>query len=81
MASELRKEFNWFLKNQTALAKKFKGEYIAIRNFHVINDKSYDDFGVAVEETSKTHELGTFIVQKSTLGELDYTATIYSIRA
>ncbi|MCH8157849.1 MAG: hypothetical protein IID18_08910 [Nitrospinae bacterium] len=72
----LEKEFQWYLDNQEELVKKYDGKFIVIKNCKVIND--YDDIGIAVEETSKTYEQGTFLVQKCTSGDQDYTATFHS---
>ena len=76
MASTLENEFEWYLAHQDELVKDYNGKYVVIKNEKVIGD--FDDIGVAVEETSKIHELGTFLVQKCTPGDQDYTATFHS---
>ena len=76
MESTLEKEFKWYLEHQEELVKKHNGKFIVIKNSKVLG--SYDNVRLAVDETSKSHEMGTFIVQKCTPGDQDYTATFHS---
>lgn len=78
MYESLKKEFEHYLENQEAFVNKHNGKYIVIKDLTVIGE--YDDELEAIQETSKTHELGTFIVQKCTPGIRDYTAVFSSDR-
>jgi len=72
----LEKEFKYYLEHQKELLKEYKGKYVVIKDCEVIG--AYDDEIVAVEETSKTHQLGTFLVQKCEPGSESYTQTFHS---
>ncbi|MBA7512957.1 hypothetical protein ES705_04966 [subsurface metagenome] len=72
----LEKEFKYYIKNQNKLVKRYNNKCIVIKNKKVIG--VYDSEAEAVQETSKNEPLGTFLVQKCTPGEEDYTVTIYS---
>ena len=72
----LDKEFQYYLDNQNELVKKYDGRYIAIVGEQVVGD--YETYEQAIDETVKTHELGTFLIQKCTEGDKDYTQTFHS---
>lgn len=72
----LKKEFEYYLAHQDELVKKYNGQYIVIKGGDVIGH--YDDVQTAVIETEKSHEIGTFLVQKCTPGEKDHTAIFHS---
>jgi len=76
MSKPLEKEFKYYLDNQAKLIKKYNRKIIVIKNQKVIG--VYDSEVEAVQETSKDETLGTFLVQKCTLGEKDYTIILYS---
>ncbi len=76
MEDNLKKEFKWYLDNQNDLVKKYNGKIIVIKDCEVIG--TFDEIGTAVEETSKTYDMGTFLVQKCSSGEEDYTAVFHS---
>lgn len=76
MTKPLEKEFKYYIKNQKELVKKYNGKYIVIKDEKVIG--SYDSEIEAIEKTSKTEELGTFLVQKCEPGEESYTQTFHS---
>lgn len=61
MQANLEADFGYYLKHKPALVRKYRGKYVVIRDGTVLG--AYDDQLVAISETSKTHELGTFIVQ------------------
>jgi hypothetical protein len=73
---QLEKEFNYYLQHQEELIRKYKGKFIVIKGDVVIGD--YESELEAVEETSKKHELGTFLVQKCEPGSESYTYTYHS---
>ena len=74
--ADLKKEFQYYLDNQSELVKKYNGRVLVIKNEQVIGD--YDNETDAVIETQKKHELGTFLVQKCSEGNGDYTITFHS---
>jgi hypothetical protein len=74
--SKLEKEFNYYIKNQEELVKKYKGKFIVIKKDKVLG--AYKSEIEAVEETSKIEELGTFLVQKCEPGENNYTQSFHS---
>lgn len=76
MESPLKREFEYYLANQEALVRKHKGKFIVVKNREVIG--VYDDQATAVSETEKTHELGTFLVQKVEPGNEAHTQTFHS---
>lgn len=72
----LKTEFDYFLKNKNELVKKYDGKFIVIKNKKVIG--VFDSELVAVEETSKNQEVGTFLVQKCEEGDDNVTQTFHS---
>lgn len=74
--ANIKKDFQFYLDNQEKLLDQYKDKYIVIKNCKVIG--SYDSETEAIEETSKMHALGTFIVQKCELGNSSYTMTFHS---
>lgn len=72
-----RLDFEWFCAHKTELLKKYGECFIAIKDKQVLG--TYNDFAKAIEETSKMHELGTFIVQENTNradGNMNYVSTV-----
>jgi hypothetical protein len=74
--AELEKEFEYYLQNQEELLQKYEGKFVVIKDDAVIG--VYETELEAVEETSKKHELGTFLVQKCEPGSESYTYTYHS---
>lgn len=74
--SPLKEEFKYYLDHQEELVKQYNGRYIVIKNAQIIG--VYDSEIKAVEETAKTHALGTFLVQKVEPGNSGYTQTFHS---
>jgi len=72
----LNKEFEYYLANQDALVEKYNGKFIVIKNEEIIG--VFDNELTAVEETSKHHELGTFLVQPVFPGENSHTQMFHS---
>ncbi len=67
MESPLKKEFEYYLAHQTELVEKYNGKFLVIKNEEVIG--IYDDQVQAVTLSRKSHELGTFLVQKVEPGD------------
>lgn len=74
--TSLKKEFEFYLENQTELVKKYNGKFIVIKNSQVIG--TYDNELQAIEKTMEKHELGTFLVQKCEPGDESYSQTYHS---
>ena len=72
----LEKEFRYYLDNQDALVKQYQGKFVVIKDCKVIG--AYDDEIVAIQETSKSHPLGTFLVQECEPGAEHHTETFHS---
>ena len=76
MPSQLQDEFEYYLAHQAELVEKYNGRFVVIKDDDIIG--VYDDEIVAITETQKTHELGSFLVQKVEPGESSYTQTYHS---
>ncbi len=76
MTNTLEKEFNYYLQHQKELIKQYNGKFIVIKGEEVIG--VFNSEIEAVEETSKAHKLGTFLVQKCEPGSESYTYTFHS---
>ena len=76
MPSPLKAEFEYYLAHQDELVAKYDGRVVVIKHQAVIGD--FADEPTAVAETQKTHELGTFLVQRVAPGPDAYTQTFHS---
>ena len=76
MSKPLEKEFHWYLTHQDDLVKKYDRRVIVIKNQTVIGD--FKNEFEAIEKTSKSEELGTFLVQLCKPGTDSYTQTFHS---
>ena len=65
------KSFDYYLAHQDEMVKLYDGKVIAIKGTRVLG--VYDSHGDALRETSKSHQPGTFIIQKVSEGDKDYT--------
>ena len=72
----LRDEFHYYLEHQADFVKKYDGKVIALKEHKVLG--AYESYIDALVETTKEHEEGTFMVQRVSEGEEDYTVTIHS---
>jgi hypothetical protein len=72
----VKEEFQYYLANQAELVKKYNGKILVIKNKQVIG--VYDNVSDAYEKTTKDHEVGTFLIQKCTPGDKDYSQTFHS---
>ncbi|MDR2526726.1 MAG: hypothetical protein LBC92_02525 [Rickettsiales bacterium] len=59
---DLDKDFEWFDRNMENLYKEHGHKFLAIKNEKVIG--SYDTFDIALTETTKEEEVGTFLIQE-----------------
>lgn len=71
-ARPLEREFQYFLQHQKELVEKYQGKVVVIKDDRIIG--VYDSALQAVKETTKKHELGTFLVQECKPGAAAYTA-------
>jgi hypothetical protein len=76
MSENLQKEFDYFLAHQQELARQYSGKILVIKEQAVIG--VFDSELEAIQQTSKTHELGTFLVQKCDATEESHTQTFHS---
>ena len=74
----LLEEFNYFLENKEELFKQYPYKILVIKNKKVIG--LFETVPEAVKETSKTEQLGTFLVQKCDIDPNSYTMWFYSPR-
>lgn len=76
MYDALKKEFEYYIEHQMELVKQYNGKFIVIKDKTVIG--AYDEEVDAIKETTKKHDLGTFLVQKCDPGVENYTQTFHS---
>ena len=76
MNNLLEKEFKYYIDHQDEMVAKYNGKVIAIKDTVVLG--AYDDELAAVTETRKSHELGTFLVQRVSPGSADISQTFHS---
>lgn len=76
MSNPLQREFEFYISHQDELVEKYDGKVIAIKDGDVLG--VYDDELTAVTETKKSHELGTFLVQRVSKGDTEYSQTYHS---
>lgn len=78
MAQELTKQqkedFQFFVEHRPELFEKYGECVLVIANREVLG--SYKQYPVAVRETLKEHDFGTFIVQRCSADESCYIATL-----
>jgi len=73
---ELKQEFEYYLEHQADLVRQYRGKYIVIVGKRVVG--AYGSELEAVTESSKSHKLGTFLVQLCEPGTEAYTHTYHS---
>lgn len=76
MTKPLEREFKYFLEHQEQLVNEHRGKYVVIKGDEVLG--AYETELEAVQQASKEHELGTFLVQKCEPGTESYTQTFHS---
>ena len=76
MSDQLAKEFKYYIDHQDELAGRYDGKVIVIKNQEVIGE--YDSKITALNETTKTHKIGTFLIQKCQPGRASYTQIFHS---
>ena len=76
MNDALKNEFDYYLVHQDEMVEKYNGKVIVIKDENVLG--AYDDELTAVTETQKSHQLGTFLVQRVSEGSGEYSQTFHS---
>lgn len=74
--NNLQEDFEYYLKNQEDLVKKYEGKYLVIKDKKVID--AYDTELAAYESATKQFKAGTFLIQPCMPGEESHTQTFYS---
>jgi hypothetical protein len=72
----LEKEFQYYLDNQAALVKKYKGRFLVIIDNTVVG--VYDTKQQAYDDATANFELGTFLIQHCLPGNESHTQTFHS---
>ena len=72
----LEKEFQFYLDNQEKILKDYSGKFIVIIGTEIKG--AYNSELEAFTESKKQFEPGTFLIQKCTTGQDDYTETFHS---
>ena len=75
-SNNLRDEFDFFINNQASIVESYNGKYVVIKNREILG--AYESEHEAIEKTTQTHSLGTFLVQLATPGNTAYTQTFHS---
>jgi len=70
------KDFIWFKENYMNLFQQYGQSYLAIKNKTVLG--SYNSYADAVNDITKNHEIGSFIIQYCNGDESAYTNYISS---
>ncbi len=76
VADSLKDEFEYYLEHQDEIVEKYDGKYVAIKDGIVLG--AYDDEITAINDTQKSHRLGSFLIQKVSRGTSAYTQTFHS---
>lgn len=76
MNNQLRDAFRYYISHQDEMVKKYNGKFIVIKDNEVLG--AYDDELTAISETQKQHSLGTFLIQKVSPGDSEYSQTFHS---
>lgn len=72
----LKKEFQYYLDNQTEFLKKHLGKFLVIKNQGIIG--VYDSHAEAFDSTILKEELGTFLIQHCLPGDEAIRQTFHS---
>lgn len=72
----LKEEFQYYLDNQDELVKKYNGKFLVITGQKVVG--SYDSNVDAFIQSKDKYAPGTFLIQRCSPGNSDYTQTFHS---
>jgi hypothetical protein len=62
--ADLKQEFEYYLAHKADFLAKYKGKFIVLKDKQVIG--TFDNRLTAIQETMKSHPLGSFLVQHVT---------------
>ncbi|MDN5201615.1 DUF5678 domain-containing protein [Fulvivirgaceae bacterium BMA10] len=75
----LEKEFQYYLDNQDDIVEKYDGKHIIIVGEEIIAAfDSLKELFAATKKNKKKYVPGTYLIQKVSPGDKDYTATFHS---
>lgn len=66
MTNDQKTDYEYFINNKDKFLTEYPDKFIVIKDKQVIG--VYDDQVAALTDTTKTHELGTFIIQQCSAG-------------
>lgn len=72
----LKDEFKYYLENQSFFVEKYNGKVIVLKDKKLLG--VYENEETALHETKKSHEIGTFLIQRCSEGTDAYTQTFHS---
>ena len=72
-----KEELDFFIENQDTLVKKHVGKVLVIKGHELLG--AYNSTLEALKETTKEHEIGTFMIQPCQSGVDAYTVTISTL--
>ncbi len=72
----LQKEYDYYLAHKPELLKQYNGKVLVIKGQAVIG--VFDSELEALQETSQSHELGTFLIQRCDPAPESHTQTYHS---
>ena len=75
-ATALKEEFDYYLAHQDEIVRQYNGQVVAIKGHTVLG--AYPTELAAVTEMEKTHQPGTFLLQRVSPGPEAYTVTFHS---
>ena len=76
MANSLKSNFQYYLDHQEEFLKKYDGKVLVIKDCKIIG--TFDTEIEAIKETSKSHAMGSFLVQKCEPGTDAYSQVFHS---
>lgn len=74
--ADIKDLFKYYLDNQIELVSKYDGKFLVIKDNSVVG--VFDTQEEAYVDSVSKYELGTFLIQKCTAGEDEYTQHYYS---
>ncbi|MDR1024001.1 MAG: hypothetical protein LBL94_12150 [Prevotellaceae bacterium] len=72
----LQEQFKHYVDNQQHFVSRYNNKFIVLKDLQVVG--AFDAMDEAYDYAVKRYEPGTFIIQKCTEGDKDYTQTFHS---
>ena len=76
METALQREFDFYRDHQSEMVEKYDGKVIVLKDCIVLGE--YDSYLSADMETRQHHLEGTYLLQRVSAGEEDYTCTLHT---